>query len=544
MMDATQSRRTRRAAPPTRRRMNLTVDSLKGPMAVLGVMLIIGAFGYFLIFRSFDIPMRILLAAGILLVGVAVAIDPDAVWSRLTTRNALYGGNTLAIAAIFLGILALINVLGSRRHERWDLTANRQFSLSDETTTVLQQVEQPIHAIGFYSSGPQDAARRQEFQDQFNEYQTRSGGLVTSELIDPVEQPTLAQRFAIREFGTVVLAMGDRTQQVTNAREADITAAILRLVRPIPKKAYFTVGHNEHRLDGADRDGYSELKRQMEARNFTVEPLNLFAAGSVPEDADLVVVGGPKQPLTADEVAALGAYLDGGGKILAMVDPMTESGLAALTSRWNVEIGGNYVLETDRNSVWQSPFNPLVNRFPVHEITKQMPFVVFPSTTYLVAPRETPPRTVITSLAQTSDRSWGETTDPTTASDPQSIRYDEGVDATGPLALALAVEVTPESAPGAEPPADAAKARMVLMGTSRLVTNDVFQLPAGNPTFFLNATNWLAGEEELISIRPKTEDVRRLFLSDAQRNTLLVTTILFLPAVVLALGVVVWWGRR
>lgn len=543
-MVATKPRRPGRAAPAARRGFAFSLDTIKAPLAALGVLLILAALGYYLIFAIFDTPMRLLLAAGILLVGVAVAIDPEAVWSKLTTRNALYGGNTLAIAAIFLGILALVNVLGSRRHERWDLTANKQFSLSDETVKVLGQVTQPIHAIGFYSSEPVDQTRRQEFLDQLNEYQIRSNGQITHEVVDPVEQPAIAQRFAIREFGTVVLQMGEQKQQITSTREPDVTSAILKLVRPTPKRAYFTVGHNEHRLDGFDRDGYSELKRQMEARNFVVEPLNLFASQAVPDDANLVVVGGPKQPFTPDEVTALGTYLDRGGKIMAMVDPELDSGLAALTARWNLEIGRFYVLETDRNSIWQSPFNPIVNRFPVHKVTEQMPFVVFPSTTYVTVPKETPPRTTMTALAQTTDRSWAEATDPTAATDPQSIRLDEGVDVKGPLTLAVAVEVTPESSPGADPPADAAKARMVVVGTSRLVTNDVFQLPAGNPTMFLNAANWLIGEEELISIRPRTEDVRRLFLSEAQRNTLFFSTTLFLPVVVLALGVVVWWSRR
>ena len=534
-------RRTGSPAPTPPARRTLGLDMLKGPLAGVGLLLIAAAFGYYLIFAAFDTPMRLMLAAGILLLGVAIAIDPEAVWGRLSTRNALYGGNSLATAAIFLGILGLINYLGAQRHERWDLTASKQFTLSDETTKVLQQIPQPIQVTGFFAN---DDTRKNDLTDLLREYQVRSDGKLTFEFVDPVERPALAQELGIREFGTTVLQMADRRQQITGTRESDLTTAILRLVDPRPKKAYFTSGNNEHRLDGTDPDGYSQLRTSMESDNFTVESLSLFAAGGVPDDATLVVVGGPKVPLGDAEREALSAYLERGGKLLIMADPKVDAGLGALLAPWNVEIGQPYVVETDRSGFYQSPFNPVITRFPVHRITEQMPSLLFPGTTYVNVPRDTPRDAVITALAQTTERSWAETDD-VALRDPQAIRFDEGVDTRGPLTLAVAIERRSETgAPDAAADTSAPKARVVVLGSSQMVANRLFQLPVGNRDFVLNAANWLAEADELISIRARPPDQRTLFLTSAQQNTILYSTVIFLPLIVLAAGAAVWWSRR
>jgi ABC-type uncharacterized transport system involved in gliding motility auxiliary subunit len=340
-----------------------------------------------------------------------------------------------------------------------------------------------------------------------------------------------------------VLQMGDRRQQITGIRESDMTTAILRLIEPKPKKAYFTTGHNEHRLDGFDPDGFGQLKTSMESDNFVVEPLSLFASGVVPDDAGLVVVGGPKQPLSAEEVGAISDYLDRGGKVMLLADPQVDHGLGQIAAKWGIEIGQSYVVDTDRNAFFRTPFNPVVNQFPVHKITEQMPSVLFPATTYLTAPKDTPQGSVITALARTTDRGWAET-DEAALRDPQAIRLDEGADIPGPHTLALAVEIRPQTAPGAEPDPNAPKTRMVLFGTSRLVANEVFQLPVGNRDLFLNAANWLAEADELISIRAKPTDNRTMFLTGAQMNMVLYSSVIFLPLLVLAGGAAVWWSRR
>jgi gliding motility-associatede transport system auxiliary component len=549
MNDAPITATRRRGGRMPRPRFAVTPDAVKGPLAILGVLFLLAGIGYFLIFSSFDTTARILTAAGILLVGIAIAIDPEAVWNSLTTRNMLYGGNTIAMAAILIGILVLINYLGTRQPARWDLTANQQFTLSEETLNLLNQISQPIQAIAFYAP---DDTRRRDLEDRLREYQNHANGQLSYQFVDPIEAPALAQQLGVRELGTTVLQMGDQKQQINATGEADLTSAILKLVQPNPRKAYFTIGHDERRTDGFDQDGLGQLKTQLESRNFTVDTLNLFTTPEVPADASVVVIAGPQRPFSPDEANALGAYLDKGGSLFIMVDPGVDSGLDSIVNRWGVKLGQNYVVETDPTLVAaRSPFLPVVQRFPNHKVTERMSApIVFIAPTNLTVPPPSQGGATVTSIAQTSPRSWAET-DPNALKDPQSIKLDEGVDTPGPLTVAVAIEQspTPNLPPGAAPPAsddNTPKARVFVVGTSQLASNQVFQFggAVGNANLALNAATWLAHDDQLISIKAKPADNRTLFLTGAQQNFVLLSTILFLPALVLAAGVMIWWSRR
>lgn len=548
MNDAPMSARRRRAPAPARRRFSLSPDAVKGPLAVVGGLLILAGIGYYLIFAGFDTAARVLTAAGILLVGVAVAIDPEAVWGKLTTRNFLYSGNTLLLAAVFIGILVLVNVLGARRTERWDLTAGKAFSLSDETIQVLQQIQQPVQAVAFFE--PTDT-RRRDIEDRLYEYQVRApSGMFSYQIVDPFEVPGLVQQLGVRELGTTVFIQGDRRQLVTGTREADLTTGLIKLVQPNPRKAYFTTGHQEHRIDGFDQDSYGQIKTQLESRNFVVETLNLFTTPEVPADASVVVIAGPKAPFSEAEVQALSAYVDRGGDLMILVDPAVDTGLGPLLSRWSIEVGRTYVVESDPRLVAaRSPFLPVVERFGSHKITERLGLpVVFVIPTYLTAPRDPIQGWRVTTLAQTSDRSWAET-DQSALSNPQNVQFNEGTDVKGPLTLGVAIEQMPDPAAAsaaAGEQSDQPKSRVVVFTTSRLATNEVFQLGAnlGNTDLFINAASWAVGDDELISIRPREPENRTLFLTNAQKNFVMLSSILLLPAIVLGMGIIVWWSRR
>ena len=50
---------------------------------------------------------------------------------------------------VVLGILIAINYIGARQNKRWDLTANKQFSLSDQSKNVLAKLDSPLQMLVF-----------------------------------------------------------------------------------------------------------------------------------------------------------------------------------------------------------------------------------------------------------------------------------------------------------------------------------------------------------------------------------------------------------
>jgi ABC-type uncharacterized transport system involved in gliding motility auxiliary subunit len=85
--------------------------------------------------------------------------------------------------------------------------------------------------------------------------------------------------------------------------------------------------------------------------------------------------------------------------------------------------------------------------------------------------------------------------------------------------------------------------RFVVVGSADWAANYVFRF-AGNRDLFLNMMNWLSSDEDLISIRPKDPEDRRITVSRSQMMLLRTTSQFLIPLAVIVAGVLVWWRRR
>ncbi len=120
----------------------------------------------------------------------------------------------------------------------------------------------------------------------------------------------------------------------------------------------------------------------------------------------------------------------------------------------------------------------------------------------------------------------------------EEVGYDEGVDPPGPLAVAAALELPPA---GEDP--QARGGRLVVVGDSDFATNAHFP-QQGNGNLFLNAVNWLAGNEALISIERPTPGPEPIDLTWAESRFLLVVVVLMYPLALLGMGLNHWRRRR
>jgi ABC-type uncharacterized transport system involved in gliding motility auxiliary subunit len=85
--------------------------------------------------------------------------------------------------------------------------------------------------------------------------------------------------------------------------------------------------------------------------------------------------------------------------------------------------------------------------------------------------------------------------------------------------------------------------RFVVIGSSAWAANSFIGFN-GNRDLAVNAINWLASDEDLISIRPKEREDRRITLTEAQMRWLRISSQFLLPLIVVLGGVSVWWHRR
>ena len=87
------------------------------------------------------------------------------------------------------------------------------------------------------------------------------------------------------------------------------------------------------------------------------------------------------------------------------------------------------------------------------------------------------------------------------------------------------------------------EARIVVIGDSDFANNAYIRMQR-NGDLFLNTVSWLAEDEDLISIRPKSPESRTVQMTEGRSMLLKWLTLVFLPGGVLVTGIVVWVRRR
>jgi len=464
-------------------------------------------------------------------------------------RQARFG--TLAVASVFvvLLILAGINYLAGRHNKRWDLTAAQQYTLSDQTKKVLQGLTKPVKATVFART--EDFER---FRSRLEEFQYQSKQLQI-DYVDPEKRPSLAERLKENSLGTVVLEYDGRVQRVTSDAEQDLINGLIKVVQGQQHKVYFTQGHGEHDTSGSDERGYSGIAKALGADNFTGEPLVLLQQ-AVPADASVIVMPGPTTDLLPQEVDKLKAYLEKGGKLFVMVDPPMKAdapplaNLLGLLKAWSVDVGNNAVLDLMSQLRGADPSVPVAAPpYPSHPITSTFRMLTAFPFARQVKPLD-PPATgrTATTFIQTGRNSWAESDLKLLTTEGQAQPELDKGDVQGPISIAVAVSAPvggppPPPAPGETPDQNKPESRLVVVGDSDFATNAVLGFN-GNSDLFLNIVNWLAQQENMISIRARDPQDRRITLTAGQDRFIFWLTVLIIPGAILLAGVQTWWRRR
>jgi ABC-type uncharacterized transport system involved in gliding motility auxiliary subunit len=253
-------------------------------------------------------------------------------------------------------------------------------------------------------------------------------------------------------------------------------------------------------------------------------------------------VAGPKYDYTQPAVDAIKTYVQNGGRALFLIDPPLKLGrednsgspaLASLIQTWGVTLNKDLALDT--SGIGQifglGPEVPLVTNYESQPIVRDLKEVAtaFPLTRTLEV--KSPDKGTTEKLFSTSANSYA-----TTKINSAEIRIDPKTDKKGPLTLAAAGTYSGSGDKTKE-------GRFVVVGSSNWVDNNILRFN-GNRDLFLNMMNWLSSDEDLISIRPKEPEDRRLNISGRQMSVLFYSSMIFLPLIVVVSGFAVWWRRR
>ena len=485
-------------------------------------------------------------------------------------RQTRYGAVATSSIVLALGIVIAVNYILSRQNVRWDLTAAGQYSLSDQTRRVLESLEAPISVLVF--------AREDEFpryRDRLGEYEYVSPQ-VTVEYIDVDREPRRAQQYDVQSYGTIVFEYEDRIERVVSSSEQELTNGLIKAVEGEERAVYFVRGHGERDPAGSDRDGYSSLTEALERDNLTVETVVLAQTGAVPDDATVLVIAGPETDLLPGEADLLRGWLDRGGKLLLLLDPPESAGeagvpnLVALAAEWGMEVGADVVV--DASGVGQllgtDASVPVAASYPPHPITDRFNLLTaFPLARSVRPVAGGVEGRIAEAFVETSPRSWAER-DLTELAGGEVALDEAAGDVPGPIPIAAAVSVVIDDVggdaagdggdgadggatdDGDESASDAevetggeVEARVAVFGDSDFASNSAVGIQ-GNSDLALNAINWLAEQDNLIAIRPREPEDRRITLTADQQWRITLLTLLMIPVLIFGVGGYTWWNRR
>jgi ABC-type uncharacterized transport system involved in gliding motility auxiliary subunit len=477
----------------------------------------------------------------------------------LKARQTRYTAYATTYIAIVLVVLVGVNFLAKRHTKSWDSTANKRFSLSDQTVKVVKTLKQDVKIR--YFDRTSEFQRAKDLLDRYGNLSTK----LSVEYIDPDKKPQVAKAESVRTYGTIFVQAGAKKEEAKSLTEEELTGALIRALKSGDRTVCVVSGSGEHSLDDTQRTGYSSVKEALEKNNYKTRAISLLgspdqgakqpatvklgeapapgagAQASVPKDCTILLAGGPRYDYVEPVVNAIRAYVEGGGRALIMLDPPLKLGredvgdnaaLVKTLESWGVTL--NKDLAIDTSGVGQifglSEVVPLVTSYESHAIVREMKEVAtaFPIARSLEV--KSTDKASAEKLLSTSGNSFA-----TTNLSSQEIRINPAKDKKGPLALAAAGTFTAGK--------EGEKGRFVVVGSSGWVANNLIRFN-GNRDLFLNMMNWLSSDEELISIRPKEPEDRRISLTQRQMNMVFYTSVLAIPLLVVVGGVWVWWRRR
>jgi len=302
-----------------------------------------------------------------------------------------------------------------------------------------------------------------------------------------------------------------------------------------------------------ERHGMAKARHGLETLNYAAEKISLMQGESKLANCTVLIVAGPRSSLLGNEVKAIDGYLAAGGNALFMLDPFIRTGLEPVLREFGVILDDDLVID-EASHFWTDVSSPAVTDYNRHEITRDLPLTFFPGARSLSPTPERVPGTSVRPVINSSKTSYGGT-------NRERAEFNKETDKSGPLTLMVAVNRRPEfvsstetvtranpGIPLAPQNRDAKSAaskssRVVIIGDSDFATNSFFHI-LGNGTLFLNTVNYLAAQENLIGLEPRTYDLPRVDLSNRQMKATFFLSIILIPALMAIVGIAVWWRRR
>jgi ABC-type uncharacterized transport system involved in gliding motility auxiliary subunit len=451
--------------------------------------------------------------------------------TTLGAKRTQYGAYITLYTIVVIAVLVVVNWLANDNNKNFDFTANKQFTLSEQTNKTVRNLKGDVYLTYF------DNARNfQTARDLLDRYANLSHKLHVA-YVDPEKKPEIAKSEGFRSEGSVIVRTGAKTEEAGSLSEETVTNAIIRSLKTSQKTVCFVAGSGESATDDQDRGGASLAKEQLEKGTYKTQTVNLLVNPQIPSDCAALIIAGPKRDYVDAVIASLKSYVENGGHVLFSLAPVIPSSrpspdqnaatpnLNKLVADWGITPAGNIVIDPRSALTGFSEAAPLGVKYESQPIVRDLGGIatLFPIAQSLTVGGSAE------KLISSSDSSMAVT----------KIGAGGGIDqdsaTKGPLVLAAVDTIGSGGKQG----------RIVVVGSAIWMSNQGIGISqVGNRDLFLNMINWLTADEDLISIRPKEPEDRRIAVTGPQLRMIFAVVLILFPLLAIGSGIAMWVKRR
>jgi ABC-type uncharacterized transport system involved in gliding motility auxiliary subunit len=476
--------------------------------------------------------------------GAWVWVDFSNLKSLFARKGAKYGTSSgvtlIAAMAVIVGLAFLSN--RPRFNKQFDATSKGNNTLSEASLNFVQKLKADkveIEALAFF----QDDAQKDEFKALLDLYQ-RAGATINSKFVDPDKEPLVAQSEKLTSANTVILRNKGREARVTTFNEEKVTNALSNIMKDGGKKVYFLSGHGEGETTSQEGQGFQVATQLLEGQKFEVKPLPLFEKGSVPQDADLVVLAGLKYDLKEQEVGFLKTYLDNGGALIVAVDAVKEvTNLNTLIESYGAKYSNDLVImnPNDPRAQLYGQNNGIVSGFnKTHGATRDIARkgsvdLMLPFLRTIEKSANTEGLT-FDSLAKTSSEVVVRIKGVNSEADLKNLTQDRLENGSFDAIVGISKKVKTEKGER--------EARLMVVGSSFLVNNQGLMMSAAHRDLFASSFSWLSQDADFIAVPTKEQAESSFEMTTGAAHLGFYSLSYIYPFLFLAASAFYWMRRR
>jgi len=465
--------------------------------------------------------------------------------ASFSARSLRIGGYSVIITAIVLAIVVAVNVIAGAlpmKLTKIDTTSNQLYSISQQSEDVLRGLKTDVTVYWVVRAGMESDM----VEELLKKYDDISDRLKVVKK-DPDLYPTFLHQYDLQTLSdnSVVVesdlrfsyvnyedmiavnqnydsSTGQTMESYFFAGESLVTSSIDYVAKTEIPKMYVLTGHGEATLSAYFADAISK-------ENIDTEELHLLTMDAVPEDADCILINGPKTDLSDEELTKLQDYISDGGNLMLLTDP-PENGpltnLETLMADYGVSAVEGVVIEADTGHFAYSYPHYLLPALNTHSITKPLMsgsyYALLPVAHGLTVKKELPAHLEVTKILTTSDIAFSKL-----AGYKLTTYEKEEGDIDGPFALGVAITDS------------STDSNLVWISSTRLLNDDANSMVAGgNHDLFMNCLNWMCSVDGSgITIRAKSLSYDYLTINSESANVLTVLMVGLIPLTYLAIGI-------